>query len=104
MTGEKKAEWDQGRAPTRRWSAAVTASSHALDLPVGLFTQTSPAAVAAGLLNAAERSSTRRRSAYASAMAMLCFYVNRAGTNLAPAQRQCLEAAKVELRRLAGRS
>jgi hypothetical protein len=34
---------------------------------------------------------------------MLCFYINRAGTNLPPERRQCLEAAKRELRRLAGR-
>jgi hypothetical protein len=81
----------------------VTATSHALDLPSGLFLQRSPAAVAAGLLDAAERSSSRRRSAYASAMAMLCFYINRAGTNLPPERRQCLEAAKRELRRLARR-
>ena len=86
------------------WSAVVTASSHALDLPNGLFTATDPAVIAAGLLDAAERSSVRKRSAYASAMAMLCFYINRAGTNLSATQRERLERAKVELRRLSGRA
>lgn len=36
-------------------------------------------------------------------MAMLSFYINRAGTNLNPKQRQRLETAKAELRRLAQR-
>lgn len=81
----------------------MTATSHALDLPPGLFTRPDPTAIATALLQAAERSSARRRSAYASAMAMLCFYTNRAGTNLNSKQRQHLEMAKAELRRLAQR-
>jgi hypothetical protein len=86
-----------------RWSARVTATSHALDLPPGLFTDRDPAAIAAGLLKAAEGSPRRKRSAYGSAMAMLCFYINRAGRRLGPEQRQCLESAKEELRQLARR-
>jgi hypothetical protein len=35
---------------------------------------------------------------YASAMAMLCLYINRAGRKLDPLQRQVLEAAKQRLR------
>jgi hypothetical protein len=35
---------------------------------------------------------------YASAMAMLCLYFNRAGRKLDPLQRQVLEAAKQRLR------
>jgi len=98
MAENNKAEKREGR-----WSAVVTATSHALDLPAGLFKRPDPAAIAAGLLEAAERSTARKRSAYASAMAMLCFYINRAGSNLQTAERQRLEAAKVELRRLTGR-
>ncbi len=82
----------------------MTASSHALDLPNGLFTATDPSVIAAGLLEAAQRSSSRQCSAYASAMAMLCFYINRAGTNLSASQRQRLETAKEELRRLSGQA
>ena len=73
-------------------------------MPPGLFTGPDPAAIAAGLLEAAERSTLRKRSAYASAMAMLCFYINRAGRNLPAEQRQRLEQAKGELRRLAQRN
>ncbi len=81
----------------------MTESSHALDLPPGLLTRPEPTAIAAELLEAAERSQARQRGAYASAMGMLCFYINRAGTNLNPMQRQRLEKAKAELRRLAQR-
>jgi hypothetical protein len=99
MEGNQKTE--QGK---RLWSAAVTANSRALELPPGLFTHPNPAAIAAGLLEAAERSSTRKRSAYGSAMAMLCFFINRAGGKLSPAERQKLETAKQDLKRLAGRA
>ena len=99
MAGNRNTE-----QPRQGWSAAVTATSHALDLPPGLFTRPDPAAIAAGLLEAGERSTLRKRSAYASAMAMLCFYINRAGRNLTAEQRQRLEQAKGELRRLAQRS
>jgi hypothetical protein len=95
---------DNAEQGKKRWSARVTASSHALDLPPGLFSIRDPAAIAAALLEAAERSAGRKRSAYGSAMAMLCFYINRAGRRLAPEQRQRLESAKAELRRLAQRN
>jgi hypothetical protein len=36
-------------------------------------------------------------------MSMLVFYINRAGSNLDDDQRQVLEQAKAELRRLYGR-
>jgi hypothetical protein len=36
-------------------------------------------------------------------MSMLTFYINRAGNKIDPAQRECLEAAKDELRILYGR-
>lgn len=73
----------------------VTATSHALDLPAGLFKRPDPAAIASGLLEAAERSTARKRSAYASAMAMLCFYINRAGSNLQADERQQIGRAHV---------
>ena len=73
-------------------------------MPPGLFTRPDPTAIAAGLLEAGRRSTLRKRSAYASAMAMLCFYINRAGRRLTAEQRQRLEQAKGELRRLAQRS
>ena len=87
-------------AAARSWSADVTRHSHALDLEPGLFTWDDPHRIAVSLLCSAARSQTRKRSSYGSAMAMLCFYINRAGSNLAPRQRLVLEQAKQELRKL----
>jgi hypothetical protein len=83
-----------------RWSGEVTAHSDALDLEAGVFKLRSAAAIARSLKRSAEHSRRRKSSPYRSAMSMLTFYVNRAGTNLTAAQRRRLEAAKVELRKL----
>jgi len=90
---------EPGSSP-RRWSAQVALRPPALDLDVGVFTWSDPEQIAASLLRSAQRSSRRKRSAYASAMAMamLCLYINRAGRKLDPLQRQVLEAAKQRLR------
>jgi hypothetical protein len=87
----------------RRWSAEVSRHSHALDLEPGVFTWKDPRRIAVSLLQSADHSQRRKRSSFASAMAMLCFYINRAGTRLDPAQRLVLERAKQELRQLATR-
>ncbi|CAK6691713.1 DUF3175 domain-containing protein [Synechococcus sp. CBW1107] len=84
-----------------RWSAQVAERPPALDLEAGLFTWRDPERIAASLLQSAHGSTRRKRSAYASAMAMLCLYINRAGRKLDPEQRQVLEAAKGSLRRQA---
>lgn len=86
-----------------RWSQRVTETSNALDLEPGVFALTDPRAIAASLQRSAERSTRRRVEPFRSAMAMLVFYVNRAGRQLAPAQRRRLEQAKDELRALFGR-
>ncbi len=86
----------------RRWSAEVTRRSNALDLEGGVFRRT-PRAIAASLKRSAEHSRRRKGTAYQSAMSMLTFYANRAGRNLSAQQRQKLERAKDELRRLFGR-
>ncbi len=88
----------------RKWSAAVTAKSDALDLEAGVFALEDPVAIAASLKRSADRSTRRKaRSAYGSAMSMLTFYINRSGKNLSKRQRRILERAKEELRRLYGR-
>lgn len=46
----------------------------------------------------------RKTDPFRSAMSMLNFCINRAGRNLSPERRACLEAAKHELRRLYGRT
>jgi|GEM_PF-292470 len=83
-----------------RWSARVTRNSNALDLKKGVFTLGSPQAIARSLLRSALRSRRRKSGAYRSAMSMLTFYVNRAGSKLSATRRTTLERAKDALRAL----
>jgi Protein of unknown function (DUF3175) len=86
----------------RKWSAKVTRESHALALDKGVFTLKSPRAIARSLKRSAERSRARKSSPLRSALSMLTFYINRAGSGLPAARRKTLEAAKDELRRQFG--
>ncbi len=86
-----------------RWSADVTQHSDALDLPKDLFESDDPRQIASSLKRSAEASERRKSAPYRSAMSMLTFYINRAGKNLPPSQKQVLEAAKDELRHAFGR-
>lgn len=88
----------------RRWSREVAARSNALDLEPNVFNLSSPKAIAESLKRSAETSSRRKGTPYQSAMSMVSFYVNRAGTNLTPGRKRILERAKGELRRLFGRN
>ena len=88
---------------TRNWSATVTRESRALDLEAGVFTWEDPKRIAASLRRSAESSKRRKAAPFRSAMSMLVFFVNRAGTNLPAARRRVLEQAKEELRRLYGK-
>lgn len=85
------------------WSKKVTQSSRALALDEGVFTWKSPRKIAESLKSSADHSRDRKGSSYQSAMSMLTFYINRAGRNLEPGQRDVLERAKVQLRKLYGR-
>jgi Protein of unknown function (DUF3175) len=89
---------------SRRWSAEVMKNSNALDLEEGVFTQSSPRAIAASLKRSALASRRRKAEPFRSAMSMLNFHINRSGRSLKPQQRQALERAKVELRRLFDRA
>jgi hypothetical protein len=82
----------------RRWSQDVTEHSHALELEPRVFSQRSPRAIAASLKRSAERSHARKSSPFRSAMSMLNFYMNRAGSKLSAARRRVLDRAKDELR------
>jgi hypothetical protein len=86
--------------PSQRWSQRVTATSNALDLEPGLFTWDDPRRIAASLKRSAQASRRRKTTPFASAMAMLNFYINRAGRNLPEERRQVLERTKEELRLL----
>jgi len=82
------------------WSSRVTQESHALDLEEGVFTWRNPERIARSLKISAEASERRKGSAFRSAMSMLVFYINRAGSNLSDDQKRTLEQAKDELRML----
>jgi hypothetical protein len=91
-------------APSNRWSQRVTKESNALDLEPNVFTKDDPREIAASLKRSAERSDRRKSDPFRSAMSMLTFYMNRAGRSLPKERRDRLEAAKVELRRLFGKT
>ena len=91
-----------GKAASR-WSGRVTRESDALDLEEGVFTWKDPRRIARSLKRSAERSRRRKAGPFRSAMSMLTFYINRAGSHLDDGQREVLEQAKNELRSLYGR-
>jgi len=99
-TTRKKAAPKKGR---RKWSGRVTATSNALDLEQKVFTYKDPAKIARSLKRSAEKSKRRKGTPFQSAMSMLNFYINRAGKHLTAKEKQPLEKAKPELRKLFGR-
>jgi len=88
----------------RRWSAAVTHGSDALDLERRVFTWRDPRRIARSLKRSAEASRRRKAAPFRSAMSMLTFYLNRGGRNLPAERRRVLNQAKEELRRLFDRA
>lgn len=82
------------------WSGKVTRESDALDLEPGVFTWKDPQRIARSLAESARQSQRRKAKPFQSAMSMLNFYINRAGTNLPKEQKKVLEQAKIELRRM----
>lgn len=87
----------------KKWSAQVTKTSHALDLEKNVFEWKDPHKIALSLKHAAEKSTRRKSTPFRSAMSMLSFYINRAGTSLSASQKKVLEKAKDELRSVFGR-
>lgn len=83
-----------------QWSNKVTKTSNALDLEQGVFTWKNPKKIAVSLQKSALQSTKRKAKPFQSAMSMLNFYINRGGKNIKPEQKQILEQAKIELRKL----
>ena len=83
-----------------KWSGKVTRESHALALDDGVFTWKNPIKIARSLKLSADTSKQRKTTPFRSALSMLSFYINRAGTNLEKDQKRILERAKDELRKL----
>jgi len=84
----------------KKWSAEVTQHSNALDLEEGVFKMHDPHQIALSLKHSAEHSHRRKTSPYQSAMSMLNFYINRAGSGLPARQQHILTHAKEELRQV----
>jgi len=87
----------------KKWSRRVTERSSALDLESGVFTWNDPKRIARSLKRSADASTRRKAMPFRSAMSMLVFYINRAGSHLDEDRRRILEQAKEELRILYGR-
>lgn len=87
----------------KKWSRRVTQTSDALTLDEGVFTRRDPRDIARSLKRSADRSKQRKAGPYRSAMSMLTFYINRAGTNMPATRKRTLERAKDELRKLYGK-
>ena len=85
---------------TKKWSGVVTKKSNALDLEAGVFSLSDPKRIASSLKRSAEKSTRRKSDPYRSAISMLTFYINRAGSNLPKSRKRVLNAAKTELRKL----
>lgn len=85
------------------WASKVTSESNALDLEEGVFTWRDPRKIALSLKKSADSSIRRKSEPFSSAMSMLVFYINRAGKNLPEDQKNILQQAKDELRKLYGR-
>ena len=99
----RKVRKSKPKAGSHYWSARVTRESDALDLRQGVFTLDDPKKIARSLKRSAELSHRRKADPYRSALSMLTFYINRAGTNLPAARKRTLERAKEELKKLFGR-
>ena len=84
----------------RKWSRQVTQQSNALDLESGVFRMKDPKKIAQSLKRSAEHSERKKSGPYQSAMSMLNFYINRAGKGLSNKEKEPLEKAKGELRKL----
>ena len=93
----------ESQQKTRLWSQRVTRESDALDLESGVFKLPTPRRVALSLKRSSEHSTRRKADPYRSAMSMLTFYINRAGSHLSAERRRVLNDAKREVRRAFGR-
>ncbi|MBN8912570.1 MAG: DUF3175 domain-containing protein [Rhizobiales bacterium] len=99
----RKSRLSLRRSTKRKWSAGVTQRSDALDLEKGVFAKRNPTDIAQSLKRSAEHSGRRKSEPYSSAMSMLTFYINRAGSSLSKPRLRVLERAKGELRKAFGR-
>jgi Protein of unknown function (DUF3175) len=91
-------------AKKRNWSKTVMQDSDAMDLKSGVFKLKSARSIALSLQKSAQASHRRKASPFQSAMSMLNFEINRAGSNLSQERLKVLNRAKDELRKAFGRA
>jgi len=102
-TGRMSSSIARRASSPAKWSADVMKHSDAMTLESGVFKLRSARAIAESVMHSSESSHRRKSSPFRSAMSMLNFEINRAGTNLTDQRRRVLERAKDELRKLYGR-
>ncbi|SAL82195.1 hypothetical protein AWB74_06190 [Caballeronia arvi] len=88
---------------SHRWSHHVMETSDAMDIQRDIFKTGNAQEIADSLKRSSTRSTRRKGSPFQSAMAMLNFYINRAGRNLPKSRKSTLERAKKRLREAFGR-
>jgi hypothetical protein len=87
----------------KRWSHHVMETSDAMDIEQNVFKSGNAQEIADSLKRSSVRSKRRKGTPFQSAMSMLNFYINRAGSNLPKTRRKTLETAKKRLREAFGR-
>jgi hypothetical protein len=92
------------KSEPNKWSKEVTDHDHPFALPPGVFKSNNPDEIAAALQRSAEDPARGSGDAYRTAMSMLDFYINRAGSNLSEKERVSLDQAKTALRKRFGRA
>jgi len=97
-TTQRNAKPTPAHRSAAKWSQRVNETSNAMTLQKNVFTFDDPKKIALSLKRSAERSNRRKSDPYRSAMSMLTFYINRAGSKLPDERRRILEKAKDELR------
>lgn len=86
----------------KKWSQHVHETSNAMDLPEGVFTR-SASEIARELKKAVLASDRTKGTKFQSAMSMLNYYINRAGSKLKDSDKERLDRAKTELRKAFGK-
>ncbi|QYM78448.1 DUF3175 domain-containing protein [Horticoccus luteus] len=111
-SSRRGASASKGRAPAKRraakrrtprdgrkWSAKVTRTSDAMTLEKDIFKSNDPKKIARSVKRSSEHSHRRKTNPYRSAVSMISFFENRAGSNLSASKRRTLQAAKQELKK-----
>jgi hypothetical protein len=88
------------KAAPKKWSKKVTETSNAMDLEQDIFKSKDPKKIAASVKHSAEKSKRKKAGPFQSAMSIINFCENRAGSNLSATQKQTLDRSKNELRKL----